>query len=404
MAGSQGSLPALDGLRAVAAFAVLTTHVGFDAGLPTGTGLAGAITSRLDLGVAIFFALSGFLLYRPFVASALTDKPTPDVRRYLLRRAARILPAYWVAAIAVLVVFNRQWLHTPLDWAIPLGLTHIYFPLRLPLGLEQTWSLATEAVFYVLLPVFAFVLGRLARGAGPATRARAQLAGLAVLALGGYVWSALIHAAPFAPATLSGMWLPGYLPWFCAGMALAVIAEWARTDDRPAEWLGTIAAVPGTCLLIAGGAFVVACTPLAGGKTVLESTRPWEALAKTLLYTVIAAMLLVPLITATPHPRTRLILANPVSRFLGRISYGIFLWHLPVLRGYLAVTETPSFRAPFLLTMAVVSGVTVALATVTYYAIEQPVSRWVGRYRARTHHHPLCLPNTIPEPAGQPGR
>src|SRR5260370_42480308 len=89
----------LDGLRAAAAVAVVLTHVAFQTGEVV-RGAGGALLGRLDAGVAVFFALSGFLLYRPYVAARWDGRPPPPVRRYALRRAARILPAYWLAPIA----------------------------------------------------------------------------------------------------------------------------------------------------------------------------------------------------------------------------------------------------------------------------------------------------------------
>ena len=86
-------LPALDALRAVGAAAVIGTHVGFSTGAISRFEWGGLL-ARLDVGVAIFFVLSGFLLFRPFAAAVATGADRPSVRRYLWRRALRILPAY----------------------------------------------------------------------------------------------------------------------------------------------------------------------------------------------------------------------------------------------------------------------------------------------------------------------
>src|SRR6266516_1997197 len=100
-AGAPGrSLPMLDGLRAVAALAVLLTHVAFQTG-EVARAAGGAVLARLDAGVAVFFVLSGFLLYRPYALARASGTPRPSIRRYVLRRAARILPAYWLALGAV---------------------------------------------------------------------------------------------------------------------------------------------------------------------------------------------------------------------------------------------------------------------------------------------------------------
>src|SRR5829696_7110117 len=80
-------LPALDGLRAVAAAAVLLTHVAYRTGETT-QGAGGAVLARLDAGVAVFFVLSGFLLYRPHATARAAGTPAPSLRRYALRRPA----------------------------------------------------------------------------------------------------------------------------------------------------------------------------------------------------------------------------------------------------------------------------------------------------------------------------
>src|ERR1700734_1532417 len=99
--------PGLDGLRVIAAFAVLLTHVGGQTGFEfTGTPMSW-IVNRGDIGVPIFFALSGLLLYRPWARAALDGEAGPGVRPYLLKRALRILPAYWLVVIVALVTLNR---------------------------------------------------------------------------------------------------------------------------------------------------------------------------------------------------------------------------------------------------------------------------------------------------------
>ena len=108
--------PLLDPLRAVAALMVVVTHTAELGGFNR-EHWVGAWTVRLDSGVAIFFVLSAFLLYRPFVSARLDGRAIPRVWRYARRRALRILPAYWVALIALGLldaehtpgVFGDQW-------------------------------------------------------------------------------------------------------------------------------------------------------------------------------------------------------------------------------------------------------------------------------------------------------
>src|SRR4030081_2875833 len=96
-------LPALDALRAVGAVAIVATNVGFWTAA-TADPFWGGLVARLNVGVAIFFVLSGFLLFRSFARAAEGQTPAPDTNRYLVRRGVRILPAYWLAVIVSLVV------------------------------------------------------------------------------------------------------------------------------------------------------------------------------------------------------------------------------------------------------------------------------------------------------------
>jgi peptidoglycan/LPS O-acetylase OafA/YrhL len=92
----------VDALRAIAALMVLVSHAGALA-LVEPTGVA-KHASRLGVGVWIFFAASGYLIAGPFLRALLEGRSTPRVGRYALRRAVRILPAYWVALAAILLL------------------------------------------------------------------------------------------------------------------------------------------------------------------------------------------------------------------------------------------------------------------------------------------------------------
>src|ERR1700742_2448367 len=138
--GGRRPIPALDGLRGVAAAAVLLTHVAFRTGA-TGSGAGGAVLARFDARVAGVFVLFGFLL----------SASTVPLRRYGLRRAARILPAYWVvvavAALYTPVPATHWWLGQTYTGAIAGPLT-------------QTWSLCAELAFYLVLPGLVRLAGR----------------------------------------------------------------------------------------------------------------------------------------------------------------------------------------------------------------------------------------------------
>ena len=310
-----GHQDALDGVRAAAAAAVLITHVGGMTGFVlTGTP-ASWVVSRGNVGVPVFFVLSGLLLYRPWAAAALAGTPGSPLGGYLLRRALRILPAYWaVVAIALPVLSPGPARHAG-PWVQYLLLTQNYDSrpwwtgTGAP-GLAQDWSLAVEVSFYLVLPLLGSALTWFAcRGgtAGPASlsrRARRLLAGLAVLGLSSPGWAVLAYyprPEPWFSATL-----PPMMIWFAAGMALAVVSAWAAAEPPPggpaAQFCRAVSSSAGMCALIAVAAFAIACTPVAGPEFISVLSL-WSTEIRLLLFTVVALALVAPVALAAPVAR-----------------------------------------------------------------------------------------------------
>ena len=190
--------PALTGLRAVAAILVVSTHAAFATGYLT-HGYLGTMYARLEIGVAIFFVLSGFLLFRPWVRAAAQGRPGPSVRRYGRRRLRRIVPAYLITVVAVYEVYTvftpepnpgQSWEGLLRHLTFTQIYTGDYLVTVLHPGLSQMWSLAVEVSFYLALPALAFLVLRvLGRGQWQPARA---LAGIAVLAAVSPLWLAVV--------------------------------------------------------------------------------------------------------------------------------------------------------------------------------------------------------------------
>ena len=130
----------------------------------------------MDGGVAIFFVLSGFLLYRPFVRAHLLDTDRPALGAFLWRRGLRIYPAFWLATTVIVYGFGQKEIPSARNWLLDYSLLHIYSPRQTDVfaPLVQSWTLSTELTFYVFLPIFAILIGRFVVGA-PARRVRSQL-------------------------------------------------------------------------------------------------------------------------------------------------------------------------------------------------------------------------------------
>lgn len=387
-----GHQPALDGMRALAALLVLVFHVATETGDALAPGAVGALLAGGDMAVPLFFALSGLLLYRPWAAAAIDGAPGPSVRAYLRQRAVRILPAYWLVAVVALLLWSREHLGSPRAWLEVLTLTFTYDPHPWwtgtgPRGLGQIWSLCVEVSFYLLLPLLAAALAALARrGRGPEGRARRLLAGIAVLP----VLSLAALAVQFHSAPHPNMhaWLPRALGLFAVGMALAVLGRWAwreSGEDGPVRRLcRTLAHSPGLCWSVAGAAYLLGATPLAGDRF-LGPGDFWAGAAELLVSMVFAFFLLAPpallpeALGAEPA-WLRALMAHRVVRFLGRISYGVFLWQFVVLYLWRELTGQEAFTGSLLLDLAPVAAGTVLLADATHRWVERPL---MDRYARR---------------------
>jgi len=378
--------PLLDGYRAIAAFMVLTTHVAFNTG-EIRTPVLGPLLGRMDFGVTLFFLLSGFLLYRPWARAAMTATPGPAVGGYALRRATRILPAYWAMVIFTLLLLPEIQPVRWQAWPVHLGLLHIYVPGFTLEGLTQTWSLATELAFYILLPVIAWIAGRRGRG-NPDASARFQLTVLAVAVLIAWAFTVMRVTGALGLSTITGYWLPGFLDWFAIGMAAAVIQVRLSQGGAPTWMLSVrqIAQATGWCLLIAAGLAVIAATPIAGPLT-FDPAEPNSLVIKHVLYGVIATFLLLPGFLGvgdtrdevSPHSWWAAILANPIVVYLGTISYGVFLWHLVLLRFIQNALGLQVFSGGFWIVWPLVVLASIAVASASWFILERPVLAWAHR-------------------------
>lgn len=372
-APDHSAFPALDGIRALAVAAVVATHAAYST-YRYGRGPGAGLLVHLDAGVALFFVISGFLLCRPWLLAAARGEPGPRVRAYLWRRALRILPAYWVALVFAFVTLadNRN-LGLP-DVARNLTFTQIYHYGWMRAGLTQTWSLCTEVAFYLLLPVLGAAAVAVTRRIGWRPGVLLGLCALLGAAtIGWLVWS---HATGWALFTTANLWLPGYLTWFAGGMAMAVLEVHLATGPAGARgrWraAATLGASPGVCWLVAAGLFLVAATPVDGPYPAGFATTS-QAILRNLLYTAFAMLVVWPAVFG-PRTWASAVFANRPMRWLGDISYGVFLLHLVVLDGVMHLLGYPlwtgSATAVFLLTCL---G-TVPLAAVLFRYVERPVN------------------------------
>ena len=356
--------PACDGLRAMAAGSVFLFHAADLTGVVT-TSAAGAYLFQLDVGVDVFFVLSGFLLYRPFVRAHLEGGPAPTISRFYKRRVLRIFPAYWLVLMAVLYVFHQAAAPTTHDGLVYFSLTQIYSK-RLALGgLVPAWSLCTEISFYAVLPLYAWAVRRVAHGRG---KLRAELLGVALL----YVASGLFRATMNHQGTsITTTWLPSYLDVFALGILLAVVTvavenglagRWWHLVPRDAlVWWGSAGAL---FFAVSNMGMPVGLTTVAADKYMLHH----------LLAGAIGALLVCPAVLhADAGGLIRDVLSSRPLRALGLVSYGVFLWHLPLLTQVAKWTSAHQSTGAFWPVLLGGAVLTLASAWVTYVLIERPL-------------------------------
>lgn len=367
----------LDVLRAVGSIGVLTTHVAFQTGEYFRHGTVGTVLARLDLGVAIFFVLSGFLLSRPFWARAELGRAAPAVRSYAAKRFFRIMPIYVVAAaVALAFVPGNEGLSVG-EWLMSLTMLDTYLDRSLPYGLTQMWSLAAEVAFYVVLPILMwFATG--GRGLS-VRRSTGVLLTLPVVSVVWILWAApaLADERAWSPT----LWLPGFLTWFAAGLWLARehVLQQAGRPTALGRRIAALGAQPGVCWVAAVGLLLVTATPLAGPVS-LEPGTSSEALFKHVCYAGIGLLLVAAGAWSEPTGVFRRVAGTRLVRHLGHISYAVFCLHLLVLAALLELIDYQIFTGDFPRIWAATVVLTLLVSEVAYWFVERPGMRLGRRF------------------------
>ncbi|MCW3038700.1 MAG: acyltransferase [Solirubrobacterales bacterium] len=387
-------LVAGDALRAYALMAVVVFHI--VAGvllLDTGTidfgaaygQLGGSLLLGLQTTVYVFFALSAFLLSRPFVRAALGEAPFPSVRRYARHRVGRIVPAFWTAAVVILVVYGTQGATHAQVLAL-FGFAQVYEHGQVAGLVDHAWSVDVEMLFYaVLVPVAfacAWAVRRFRRGG--------RIAVLVVLAVA-VVGAALEHAGldPVTPVSQSPL---GGLRAFLPGVLLAVLV--VRYPDR-AHWERLPRA--SSAVLAGVGLFLVWRTP---------HLAPEGDSLRLYLGTLSGGCILGAVVVrqfrggAVWRP-----LRGPVVAWVGERSYSIFLVHGIVFWALHEVgAGQPSTSRRLLVALVVTLPAIMAAAQVLHVLVERPAMRYSRRARPAAVGQtapPIVLPVGVPLAAGE---
>ena len=357
-AGEMGYLPGLDGLRALAIIGVLLYHAGID-WLPGGF-----------LGVDVFFVISGFLI-TSLILEEYDRSGRIDFKRFYLGRARRLLPAVVVllivVGIAVLFVyqdalsaFRQDALATIFyvnNWWYVLVDQSYFESMGRPPLLKHLWSLSVEEQFYLIWPVVALLLVR--SGGRPLVRRIALL-----LAVASTVWMAVIAIRNGYPVDADPS--RAYFGTDSHSMGLLVGAALA-TVWRPGRLSTHIPR--GTQVIVTGTGIVALAVVVAFYLFVGEFT-PWLYRGGFLALAFFTTVL----IAAVTHPASVLgpALGVGVLRYLGRRSYGIYLWHWPIF-----MVTRPGIDVPWSEPVAFAArlALTLGIAELSYRLVEMPIRR-----------------------------
>ena len=333
--------PGLDGIRGLAVAAVLVFHAGPSTWLPGGF-----------LGVSVFFTLSGYLI-GSLAISEVERSGGLGLGAFWARRARRLLPALLVVVAASAVLSRVIELSGRTERELLAGLAYVSNWLELWDGraygemfgaaspASHLWSLAVEEQFYVLFPLA--VLG-LVRLTGPTRFRTALLAGSALVYLGGLAFAIAVSPTTAYYAT------PARAPEIAAGVLLAAVAHRHRAEAP--RWLGPLG-------LLALGAVAVAAHRV-------DLSTDWVGNGGLAGF----ALLSTAVVAAAGRPGwfSRLVSPPPLVG-LGKISYGLYLYHWPVV----VVLDHPRVDLAPVPLFAARIGVSLALAIVSYVLIEQPI-------------------------------
>ncbi len=384
-----------DALRAYALMSVVVFHIAagvllLDTGAFDIEGtygrLGGNVMQALQTSVYVFFALSAFLLSRPFVRSAMYGTPFPSVRRYARHRVGRIVPAFWAIVLVILVIYGMQG-SGPGELIAFMGFAQIYDRGNVALLVDHAWSLDVEMLFYVVLAPIALACAWLCRRGrfGPVG---AAVLILAVASAGGALQRVgLDEGVPLSQSALGG------LRSFLAGILLAVLVvrfpaheSWRRLP----RWTSAVLVLIGLVLLWR--------TPY---------WAPEGDSRRVLLGTVCGGCILGAVVVRQYRglPVWR-IFRGPLVAWLGERSYSIFLVHGVVLWALRDVgSEQPTTARRLAVALAVMLPAMLAAAQVLHVLVERPMMQLSRRPRPKDRRAPSieAPPPVPPVPPVVPG-
>lgn len=361
-------IASLTGMRGAAALMVVLLHTAGRTEYPW-LGVHG-------FGPIALFVLSGFLLYRPFSRWVLGVAPMPSLRNYSIRRALRIFPAYWAVLHVWYFVYPDAVPSSFGEYLKELTLLNSLEFYALTPGLQQAWSMGTELSWYVAMPLLALaayaVVPRVTRRHRVKVHVLLLLSALPVSV--GWVWWTH-HGAPWESAT---MWLPKFLVCFAFGALVAMVMEAERAGLVDISRGRRLMADP-WLLPVLAVVFVVVNTSEWGGKHDFQRLSLSEELVRDGCAFALAAVLLVISLFSGPRSAVVRFFSTRWMQASGRWSYGIYLWHLPLIVLLAEDRTFPEGPVGIVVWLLWVVPLSCLLGAASYAWVEVPTMAWSQR-------------------------
>jgi peptidoglycan/LPS O-acetylase OafA/YrhL len=373
-------------IRAIAAFGVFFLHVNTIAVGAAHWGQAvtlnqsrqafgpvlGELVPSIGNGVPNIFALSGYLIVRPFARAFVDGAPPPGILRYLRHRAFRILPAFWVVLSAVILIWGVN--GASLRRVAAMYVFNVNWPTAFfgsSHRLGPAWSMNVEVRFYLAVALLAIALVLLRRPLRHRRWARASLLVAASVATGVASLLAFGHTTPADALSLPTQQLYAFVP----GLVLASIEPLipARLPHaRLLRLLGAVIAAAGISALCAYDSLLPKLTSLLA----VSPNVAWRLYLALMSSAIIGG----PLLYQWAGGGCWRILDNRLLRWLGTRSYAFYLIHFAVLI-YLAekLHGIGSFEVELLAIAPAGFALTSLLSELSYRVVELPCQRLARR-------------------------
>ncbi|MEF2966719.1 acyltransferase [Paenibacillus sp. M1] len=390
---STNRLIGADGLRALACLVVMFHHLSQTIQVPRQTAAVQELQSFLllgNVGVSIFFVLSGYLLSYPFWKQYMHGGEFPSIKQYALRRAARIMPGYYVAFVVAMILVlalnidaEHFWLRSLAGLTFTSGFHYItFFPSEID---GPLWSISFEVFSYLLMPLFMYGLFRLFRNKRSFPAAMLYWAGVLVVIIAA---NQAVHAAFTPDEELRGwqygliggakFWIPNYNPvGFFGHFAIGILASGLVCRLQKSERAAKKLRAAGLFDLLAAGSLLAAAVFLWAMRH--EPEFGWSLQNQPFFFPFFTVLIGLFLMAAPLSRWVGGLVDNPFFRYTAKVSFGLYIWHHMIMK-LANLYWLKDFQVGGVVRMdrwallsAGVIVVSYGIASLSYFFIEKPI-------------------------------